>query len=398
MSAFHNGHLPPQTQCPVCEATDLARLLEIRQVPIHCNVLWPTRAEALQAPRGDMQLVFCRTCGHLFNAAFDPARMEYTPAYENSLHFSPFFQRYAEALAARLIERYALYGKTLIEIGCGKGEFLTLLCQRGGNRGLGFDPGYVPDPNGVTAPVAFIRDFYSEGYASYQADFICCRQVLEHIQFPRDFLQSVRRAIGEQLQTVVFFEVPNARFTLRDLGIWDLIYEHRSYFTVPSLTRLFASCGFEVGSITEAYDGQFLCLEALPQGNGASVGQPDKALDGLASEAAMFAERYRRKVKAWTRRLARPARAGQRVVVWGGGSKGVTFLNTLKIREQVEYVVDVNPRKQGMYVAGTGQQIVPPEFLSHYPPEVVLVMNALYQNEIQQMLEHLGLTPKLVCV
>jgi len=52
----------------------------------------------------------------------------------------------------------------------------------------------------------------------------------------------------------------------------------------------------------------------------------------------------------------------------------------------------VNPRKQGKFVAGSGQQIVAPDLLRDYQPDVVLVMNALYLNEICDMLAALSVT------
>ncbi|MFX0133657.1 MAG: methyltransferase domain-containing protein, partial [Candidatus Hodarchaeota archaeon] len=365
-------------------------------------LLWQTREQAIQAPRGDIRLGFCRDCSHIYNLAFKPELMSYTQAYENSIHFSPHFQSYAKSLAAQLIDRYDLHGKDIIEIGCGKGDFLRLLCELGGNRGMGFDPGYAPEQNGwgtTTEAITFIQDFYSEKYANYEVDFICCRHVLEHIQFPRDFLNSVRHSIGNRLKTVVFFEVPNVLFTLRDMGIWDLIYEHCSYFSSSSLSCLFTSCGFEVCDLNETYEGQFLHVEAL-SGEGSEkyrvISRND--LGELTSDVAVFADKYRRKVKAWQGNLERTARMGQRVVVWGGGSKGVTFLNTLKIYDQIEYVVDINPRKQGRYIAGTGQQIMPPEFLRDYQPDVVIIMNPIYQSEIQQITDKLGLTNDFISV
>jgi len=389
-------------RCLICGSTDIVVLLEILQMPVHCNVLWPSREEAIQAPRGDIWLGLCRACGHIFNLAFNPALVEYTLAYENSLHFSPKFQAYARSLAARLIERYDLHGKDIIEIGCGKGDFLMLLCELGGNRGVGFDPGYAPDPGADrgTGQVTLIRDFYSERYADCRADLICCRHVLEHIPFPRDFLSSVRRSIGNRLNTVVFLEVPNALFTLRDLGVWDLIYEHCSYFCSCSLSRLFTLCGFDVCDLTEAYAGQFLCVEALPGGGGStgSIDIPGDDLIEILSGATVFADRYRNKVETWKCRLKRMAQTKQRSVVWGAGSKGVTFLNTLEVQDQVECVVDINPRKHGMYIAGTGQSIVPPEFLRDYQPEVIIVMNPIYTDEIRLLTESLGLTPEFMCV
>lgn len=392
---MRNEDKSKQNSCSVCKSTDIDVILEILHVPVHCNLLWPTREKAIQAPRGDIQLGFCQNCSHIFNISFKPELMDYTQAYENSLHFSPHFQKYAKTLATSLIERYELHGKDIIDIGCGKGDFLKLLCKLGHNRGIGFDPTYVPGQNdniATEAQIKFIHDFYSERYTDHKADFICCRHVLEHIQPPYDFLNSLRNSIGKRLNTVVFFEVPNVLFTLRDLGIWDLIYEHCSYFSPSSLSFLFNSCGFKICNIRETYEGQYLCIEALPTKNfGTSKHDLGDDINDLASEIAIFADKYRNKIKAWRHNLNKMEQTGKRIVVWGGGSKGVTFLNILETQEQIEYVVDINPRKQGKYIAGTGQQIVPSEFLRDYKPDVIIVMNPIYQGEIQQITKKIGL-------
>src|SRR5262245_18135565 len=171
MSKVHTS----KSMCPVCNSADVVAFVEIPQVPIHCNLLWSSREEALTAPKGDIRLGFCGECGHTCNQVFNPDLMQYTQHYENSLHFSPRFQEYAGSLIAQLMNRYNLQGKNIIEIGCGKGEFLALLCEEGRNHGDGFDPGYDGGSasGGATDNVTFIRDFYSEAYAGYPADFIC---------------------------------------------------------------------------------------------------------------------------------------------------------------------------------------------------------------------------------
>ncbi len=45
--------------------------------------------------------------------------------------------------------------------------------------------------------------------------------------------------------------------------------------------------------------------------------------------------------------------------------------------------MDLNPNKQGNYIAGTGQKFVSPEFLSEFNPDSVIVMNPIYAKEIQ---------------
>lgn len=386
-----------EMNCPVCCSPTTQNLITLRQIPVLCNVLWPTLEGAQTASRGDMHLQFCPTCGHVFNAAFEPALMAYSPTYENSLHHSPRFQHYAEGLAQELIERHHLRGKDVIDIGCGKGEFLSLLCDLGQNRGLGFDPSYVPGPT-VSPRLQVVLDYYSEQYADRQADFVCCRHVLEHIDTPREFLSRVRRSIGPRLETVVFFEVPNVLYTLRDMGIWDLIYEHVSYFSAHSLAHLFVNCGFDVYAVQETYGGQFLTIEARPASTPlGTLHAPVNDLAVMAADAQAFAQRYAEKVAEWTAQLAHLQAQQKRAVVWGAGSKGVTFLNVLR-PASVEYAVDLNPRKHGMFVAGTGQRILPPDSVQGYNPHVVLVMNPLYESEIRATLESFGLWPELWCV
>lgn len=119
----------------------------------------------------------------------------------------------------------------------------------------------------------------------------------------------------------------------------------------------------------------------------------------MAHPAESFANGHHAKLEAWRRRMDEFRAAGRRVVVWGAGSKGVTFLNMLGIDHSfVPFVVDLNPRKRGLYVAGTGQQVVAPDFLREYKPEKVLVMNAAYREEIERMLEELGVKAEILTV
>ena len=390
----NSGTAAPQTMCAVCGSRDLSVFWEAEQLPIFCNVLCATREEARGIPRGDVCLSFCKGCALITNRAFDPARMAYDVTYENSPHFSPRFQTYAEALAARLVKRYDLRNKTILEIACGQGVFLRLLCDLGCNRGLGFDPSYVPkacDDPGIER-ISFVQDYYGERYADRRADFICCRHALEHIADPLRFLRGLRRNIGLHSDTIVFFEVPNSLYSLRDMGIWDLIYEHCTYFVPASLKRCFEAAGFEALHLTDEYGGQFVSIEARPRREGLPAPPADDAaLAGVTQDGRAFAARYVEKVQAWRERIEEMRRAGARAVVWGSGSKGVTFLNILRAEDRIKYVVDINPRKQGMFVAGTGQHIVAPEFLREYQPDSVIVMNAVYLEEIRATARQMGL-------
>ena len=385
--------------CPICESNAVSIFLGIPQVPVNCNVLWSTRDEAIRAPKGDIQLGFCRSCGHIYNFLFEPDILDYTQDYENSLHYSPRFQKYAEYLAGKLVESHGLFNKDIIDIGCGAGNFLKLLCHIGGNRGLGFDPSRIIDRSASLAKdgITLIKDFYSKRYSNCKADAICCRHVLEHIQSPRQFLHTVRQTLNDRLSTIVFFEVPNVLFTLKELGIWDLIYEHPSYFSLPSFAVAFNSTGFKVFRIYEAFEGQFLCIEAFPTDESENSSDSYSSdLEKLTTYVLKFADKYRSKLKSWDHKLKQIISNGKRAVLWGAGSKGVTFMNSLGVTHQIEYVIDLNPYKQGKYVAGTGQEIMRPEFLRKYRPDIVIVMNPIYYEEIKKSIDNMDLAVEMI--
>lgn len=385
--------------CPVCRSRDWSEFVVIKEVPIICNQLLLIREDAINVPRGDIRLGFCNCCGHVFNSAFDPGKIQYGQTYENSLHFSPHFREYAKSLAKKLIENHGLYRKDIVEIGCGNGDFLSLLCELGDNNGVGFDPSYDRDKtdNGPGGNFTVIPDFYSERYADYKSDFICCRHVLEHIHSPRDFIKRIRNAVGNRLSTSIYFEVPNVVFTLEGLGIWDLIYEHCNYFCEFSLKYLFNACFFKERDVRDAFGGQFLCIDAFPvEERFYPRAKKEQDIKEIVDYVQMFSEKYYSKLGAWKSKLNNMANSGKRIVIWGAGSKGVTFLNALKVGNEIEYVVDMNPRKSDMYVAGTGHKIVHPEFLRDYRPHTVIIMNPNYLEEIGNIIKEMKISSELI--
>jgi SAM-dependent methyltransferase len=389
------------SRCPNCYAQGMQVFYKVERVPVHSVLLLDTREEAINYPKGTIALGFCANCGFISNVAFDPTLHEYSSRYEETQGFSPTFNAFHRALADRLITRYDLHDKDIIEIGCGKGEFLTLLCEMGNNRGVGFDPAYISERNTSSAKdrMTFIKDFYSEKYTSYQGDFVCCKMTLEHIPDTAEFVSMVRRSIGDRSDTTVFFQIPDTVRILEDLGFWDIYYEHCSYFSPGSLARLFQQCGFDVTDIWTDYGDQYLMIEARRGHGSIAPGLlPENELEALTRQVNSFTQRYDQLQARWKTYMQDIKQRGQRAVLWGSGSKGVAFLTTLGIWDEIEYTVDINPHKHNMYMAGTGQRIVAPDFLRDYQPDVVIIMNPVYRQEIQRDLQQMGLAPKLVTV
>jgi SAM-dependent methyltransferase len=388
-------------QCPVCGSRDLNPFLEYRGVPANIGILYTDRETAIQCPKGDIRLAWCNTCGFITNLLFDSGQMNYCLDYDNNLFFSPLYQAYARSSAIRLIERYGLRNKSVIGIGCGKGDFLYLLCELGNNRGTGFDPSFDPALFGLrnTDRITFIQDFYSEKYSGYQADLLSCRYVFEHIPDPVSFLEMVRRAIGLNGDSVVHFEVPNILSILRQLSGWDIIYEHCSYFSRYSLANVFSKCGYSVLSIEETFDDQYLQIEAkTAQEEEETAGPRKEEMEELALQIVKFKRGFEEKMDAWRKCVADLKNTGRRTAIWGAGAKGVSFLNMLPVQDGVAYAIDINPQKRSMHIPGTGHMVLNPSDCINDPPDTIIVMNKIYLEEIRMQIEHLGFSPQYLLV
>jgi len=388
-----------KTGCPACDGGTLESFYRVDQVPVNSCILMTSRDEALAYPKGDIDLCFCHDCGFVFNARFDEWLIEYSGRYEETQGYSETFNKFQRRLAEDLIARHDLHGKEILEIGCGKGEFLTLICELGENRGTGFDPSYVKERSRAqdSSRTTFVTDFYSEHYKHYAADLLCCKMTLEHIPQVAQFLSTVRAAIGARTGTMVFFQIPEASIILEDCRFWDIYYEHCSYFGRESLARLFTVCGFTVTDTWVDYDDQYLMIEALSADTAATRGLAAGADSPSVSEAALrhFIQAAPGRIGQWRDFVSAQHAQGKRIVLWGSGSKAVSFLTTLGIGDEIDAAVDINPNRQGMFMPGTGHPIIAPEVLTERAPDVVIIMNPVYRKEISEQLASMGLGPEI---
>jgi hypothetical protein len=134
--------------CPVCESGRLTPFLQRSQVPAHQNLVVTSQDAARSVTRGELYLVACEDCGFVFNRRFDLSRLAYGEDYDNTQSCSAYFDAYLDGLVKDLIECQGVRNSTIVEVGCGKGQFLRKLVSFPGanNKGFGFDPSYVgPD-------------------------------------------------------------------------------------------------------------------------------------------------------------------------------------------------------------------------------------------------------------
>ncbi|MEM7167231.1 MAG: class I SAM-dependent methyltransferase [Planctomycetota bacterium] len=386
---------------PEFQGRPIRSIYKMQPAPVHSVMLVRTQEEALRYPTGTIDLGFCEDNGFVVNLEFDHTLQHYCDECEETQGFSPTFTKFHEGLARQVIDRFDLNGKKLIEIGCGKGDFLNMLCEFGGNSGIGFDPAYRADRDPYkNDQVQFFTELYSAEHTKHAADFICCKMTLEHIPDVVAFVSMVRQSIPDGHDCTVFFQIPELRRVLTDVAFWDIYYEHCSYFTKGSLARVFRAAGFHVDDLWTDYDDQYLMIAASPAKPGeerAPLPQ-EESIEELTAEVDTFTQRVEQRLGEWRQWITDSHAQGKKTVLWGGGSKAVAFLTTLGIRDEIQYAVDVNPHKEGTWIVGTGQQVVGPAFLADYEPQQVVVMNPVYREEIAADLKKLGLDPELVMV
>jgi hypothetical protein len=392
------------TACPNCRQTDLDDFFTIPNAPTQSLVTIKSREEALAIPRKDIVLTFCNACGFIFNSAFDTTIDHYTRGYEDQQGFSPTFVDFITSVTERFIERYGIRGKQVVEIGCGKGDFIRLISTLGNNQGIGIDPAFVPGRGEEMDGVRFIREFYSGKHGHLRADCITCRHTLEHIHDTCGFMETVRGSVDGS-EPILFFEVPSMVRVLDVQAFWDIFYEHCTYFSPGSLARLFRLNGFEVLDLYLEYDNQYLFIEARPATAPSAIHPLEESVGELKEKTRHFVARINIQLDEWRERLTRFKASGKKVVVWGGGSKvvvwgggskSVGFLTQFADLDAIAHVCDINPHMQGNYIPGIGMRYVGPGFLEAYRPDVVIVMNSVYINEIRNDLAARGLHPELL--
>jgi SAM-dependent methyltransferase len=363
--------------------------MRIGAQPVVLNYRYTDPSSARAVPRGDLDLVQCRRCGLVSNAAFSAALLPYDARYENSQSHSPAFRRYLETLADTLVERHGIRDKRVLEIGCGKGAFLTLLAERGHNTGDGYDTTWE-DSGGPRDPrLRFVPARLTAVGVGQRYDAVVCRHVIEHVPDVRGFLRELAAIAAAAGDPLVMLETPALEWICEHACFWDLFYEHCNYFSRPTLAWLCRRAGFDVIAHDDGFDGQYQLLWLRPATRPpAGDGPPVAAVDLAAAAATMDRRRL-----GLERDLAAgdPARGW---AIWGAGAKGVTLAHRMTLPPCC--LIDTNPAKQGGYVPGLGVPIVAPDAAVVRTVGAIVIVNPNYAGEIRADLHVRGFTGRIM--
>lgn len=352
-------------QCPLCRQANTQSIYDAGLTPIFQNKAYASQEQARRSACGPVELFACSNCSYVFNGHFNDGLMQYDGNYQNEQAHSPTFDRYLDSIIDLLLARGIKQHSKIIEVGCGKGTFLNKLWSRGLNA-EGFDTAYEGDDPRVH------REYFGEQHRGKPVDLVILRHTLEHIADPLDFLQGLAGLCPAKTQ--IYIEVPSFEWIIKKLAFWDIFYEHCNYFTRDSLSGMFEDAEFGL-LFGEQYMYVLTSLDKLRETAQGSTTN----LSGMQLQQEL--DRYREMV-----------RQHAPLLVWGAGAKGATFANlTDPQATMISAIVDINTKKSGSCLAGSGHRIISPHQIKASGANAIFIMNENYQEEISAQLHELGL-------
>ncbi|MEN4922741.1 class I SAM-dependent methyltransferase [Achromobacter spanius] len=350
--------------------------MSVLRVPTVPNC--PVEAEGEQS-FGLMSLRRNERLDFVENGEFDPSIAVYDDNYQNSQAHSPKFQDHMRSVL-ELLKAQLPAGSKLVEVGCGKGDFLELAIGDGHFQAYGYDATYEGNS-------PRIEKRYLDDEDRIDADLVVLRHVLEHIQRPHEFLQLLRKIFGDAL---VYVEVPSLDWILANQAFFDVTYEHVNYFSTTALAQLFDDRVRLQGRLFEE-QYQFVIAPLKEVSSAFGEAYRDETWEMLDFNS-LFPDLANR-----IDTISTGLKESSRIFIWGAATKGCMFLlHYLRLgrpRNRIAFAIDINPAKSGKFLPGSLVPIHSPEtfFSTVTDQDLLLICNPNYAAEIRQQLEEAGL-------
>lgn len=370
--------------CPGCGAEDLSDPILIESQPVILNYRFKTAAESSSVPLRPIALKECGACGLIFNAAFEVGAVPYDGFYENRQSHSEAFSRHVSQVSRMVGAMLESDRPRILEVGCGKGEFLRRVVEFCGGTGEGWDTSYEGPAR--DRDLTFHKEYLTPAKTNGPFDAIVCRHVVEHVPSIGFFLKELVEISRRAGNPYVFIETPRLEWILEHKSAWDIFYEHCNYFTEAALGALARNAGFKVFGHYPVFSHQYQLLvlgaEAPPTSPAVRSG------DGRFVSLELLEEIQHQSIPRLAS-LIDHLRNGAPWAIWGAGAKGVCLANRLP-NDSLVRVVDTNAAKQGFFVPGTIVPIVPPLAESFIDLGLIVIANPTYEQEIRRDLQAAG--------
>jgi len=350
---------------------------------------------ALVDPSDDLSLApvalhECKDLGSLVvNRLFDETLINYGKNYQNSVANSSTFFNHMREVASLLKSLFPIT-TNILEVGCGKGDFFEILSDEGFKEMEGFDTAYEGlDPR--------IKSRYLDDTDEKKnIELVIMRHVLEHISNPYSILKKIQSICSESSH--IYIEVPNFDWVLENQEFNEISFEHVNYFTLNSLSEIFNKKILRSGTL---FNDQYIYVIAkLSDLSNDYLNTYNSACNWTDLDLRGIFKNYLLRLQD----LCKLAKGFESIYIWGGATRAVLFLHICKYNypelfKKIKFAIDINPKRQGMYLPSSKLRVIPPEefYALASQNDLLLIANQNYSHEIDKELnKHLSFDMKSI--
>ncbi len=384
-------------RCRVCGNETLAPFLDFGPMPLANRLLSVDQLGATEL-KYPLILLCCQSCTFVQLSTVVPPQDLYAD-YPYATGTSPALVKHFHEMARDVVRTLHLKdGDLVVDVGSNDG---TLLSGFKGMRRIGVEPaetvGSIAQRKGIpTIPRFFTPELANEIRRLHgDAAAITATNVFTHVDRVYDFIEAVKVLLRPGGALVI--EVYYLLSLLENVAFDQVYHEHLSYFTVRTLLRCFQNTGLEVFHVEKVPVHGGSLRAYVGWANQHTVRSSVKAMLGNEPGRQELFERY----EAFARRVdeakwalqnfAWKAKAEGKVVAgYGAAAKATVMLNHAQLGpDDVSYIVDNNPLKQGKFVPGVRVPIVGSRHLEEKRPDYVLIFAWNLAEEILESLTDL---------
>ena len=320
--------------------------------------------------------------------------------FSDYIYFSSFSEswlEHAQRFSKMAIKRFSLNNSSrVVEIGSNDGYLLHFFVKAG-IPALGIEPAEnvakISREKGIETVVRFFNSDLASELATVgkMADLLVGNNVLAHIPDTNDLLKGLKKLLNPG--GVISMEFPHL-LSLIDKNQFDTIYhEHYSYYSLNAVVKIFAAHDLRIfdAELLETHGGSLRIYACHDDDQEHDNSEQLEALQkfeesrGLLSIEAYgaFSEKVRAVKRGILKFLIGLKEQGSNIVGYGAPAKGNTLLNYCGIgTDFIDYTVDRNPHKQGLYLPGSHIPIYGPEKIFETRPDYLLILPWNLKDEI----------------